>query len=184
MKNLRNAAIGAVAALTLLFAGATSATAAATLTGSGEAPPTVEDLEQLDESTVLMGEVPDSEADGIGTAVKVGANPAGCTGSTNDPHKSGIYASVHGNTSCPVTVSNGSVATTLYRHDWWGLNYMADQTTIKSTSWVGKISATPHSSCDYAPSRTYSGYSGHTVTIRGVLYSANTSNTNTFRCDY
>lgn len=192
----RRATVTAVAAATLLLILAGPNVASATdhapapqlaqLPGPGAEPPTVEELQALPTETALTGATPTSAPGQVGIrAVQagVGVNPNGCQGLTMDPHKSGIYASVHGRTTCEVWSQNLSVATILYRHDWWGMNAMAEDDAHRANG-TSSGDAHPHSSCDYAPSRTYSGYSSHTVTIGGKLYGNNTSNTTTFRCDY
>lgn len=157
--------------------------------GPDAEPPSLAEVAALPQTTLLSTEEGStsqgrSGGGGISTqSTKLGVNLNGCYGQTDYPHKSTIYASVHGRTKCTLNSQNLSVATTLYRNDWWGLNYMADGTASRASG-TSSGDATPHSSCDYAPSRTYTGLSGHTVTIGGVLYSANTSSSATFACNY
>lgn len=176
-----------VGAATTILLGVMLATPAAAVDrpGPNGSTPTRAELNSLLSTTALTSadSGPGATTGGATTlGVKLGVNPNGCTGQTDDPHKSGINASVHGSTRCTLNSQNLSVATILYRDDWWGLNYMNSGDAHRATGTM--VEATPHSSCDYAPSRTYWGFSSHTVTVNGTLYSANTSNGATFACNY
>lgn len=174
----------AIGVAVLLVAVTAGPTAARERPGPDDDAITLSDLQQLDSTSVLDGQGQGlaERPNGIVTMGTVlTGNPNGCYGQTDNPHRSGGDASVHARTQCTYTTGSLYVRTVLYRHDWWGLNSMATSEKTKlNYTWV---EVTPHSSCDSAPTRTYSGYSSHTATIAGVAYSASTSNTKSFACN-
>lgn len=145
---------------------------------------TLAEIQRMSSTSALGGQTTGLQSRPHG-AITMGqvltGNPNGCIGETQNPHRSGLDASVHAVTDCIYSTSSLYITTTLYRIDWWGPNPMTSQEkTVTSTTW---IKVTPHSSCSNAPLRTYSGVSSHNATVAGVLYSALTSNTKSFACN-
>lgn len=105
-----------------------------------------------------------------------------CSGKTDKPHKSGIYASVHGRTTCTSFNGGGlSVQTTIYRQDWWGWNSMATDYSSRASGTTSQ-DAHPHADCGGADTHTYRGFSSHNVYKDGVRFYAETWYDSSFSC--
>jgi len=116
---------------------------------------------------------PAATVDGVQRAQK--PSPAGCTGSTDYPHKSGNDVSVHAVMSCKKTVSRVETLTTIYRDRWYGPELVVSGSAVRdNSSTSGK--ATPHKSCKGQGTFTYKAYSAHASLEGGTVYKANTSN--------
>lgn len=103
-------------------------------------------------------------------------SPAGCTGTTMYPHKSGDSASVHGRTICNRQVGFVSTTTTLKRDRWYGLQQLGDPVTIFRNNNTHSYDAAPHWRCYGTGTYTYRGYSRHVSVEFGRTYSASTAN--------
>lgn len=102
-------------------------------------------------------------------------SPAGCTGYTMYPHKSGTQASVHGRMVCNYAVSYVGTTTVLTRDRWWGLEELNRDTSARNNSKTS-YDATPHWTCLNVGTYSYRGYSAHRSIENGVSYTSNTSN--------
>lgn len=150
---------------------------------NGDGKLTLSDLQGIAAHSDLGGATtgPRNRPSGATTmGVKLGANPNGCEGLTEYPHRSGADASVHARTSCVTNTPTITVSTTLYRVDWWGLNPMASGSKTGYTK--SFVETTPRSGCGNAPMRTYAAYSAHTAIIGGTTYAAQTAQSNDFAC--
>jgi hypothetical protein len=102
-------------------------------------------------------------------------SPAGCSGRTDYPDKSGQDVSVHAVMNCKRAVSRVETATVVYRERWNGLeSVVAGSAARNSSSTSG--TATPHKSCKGTGTFTYRAYSSHASLENGTIYRANTSN--------
>jgi len=103
-------------------------------------------------------------------------SPAGCTGSTDFPHKSGVNASVHGRMTCTVAVPRVETVTLLYRDRWYGPEQLASDSSWRTNNTTSQ-DAHPHWNCSGVGTYTYKGYSQHaSLESDGVRYTATTSN--------
>jgi len=102
-------------------------------------------------------------------------SPAGCTGSTAYPHKSGTQASVHGRMRCDYAVPYVVTSTAITRDRWYGLETLLTDTSGRTNSWTS-YDATPHPSCLNQGTYSYRGFSSHLSNEGGVSYTSNTSN--------
>jgi hypothetical protein len=108
-------------------------------------------------------------------------NPYGCYGQTDLPHWSLDDASVHGRTTCDVTVGYLSVQTDLYRGRWYGAEYLNGDTSYRDFNNTS-YDATPHWNCHNVGTYTYEGDSVHEISDGANEYWAYTSNHNRFDC--
>lgn len=102
-------------------------------------------------------------------------SPAGCTGKTDLPHKSGRMASVHARIQCNWNVQQLKTVTTLYRERWYGYEAFASgsSTTFnKNTSY----DAHPHWTCSGTGKYTYWGFSNHYTLEGGKQFYTRTAN--------
>lgn len=102
-------------------------------------------------------------------------SPAGCTGQTDYPHKSGNYASVHGRMKCTTAVARVETATILYRDRWYGPEQLEADSSGDTNS-TSSGDAHPHWDCSGEGIYTYKGFSQHASLENGVRYTASTTN--------
>jgi hypothetical protein len=102
-------------------------------------------------------------------------SPAGCTGSTDYPHKSGDQASVHARMRCSEAVPRVETATVLYRDRWYGPQELTSDVSWRTNSTTSQ-DAHPHWDCAGVGTYTYKGFSQHASLEDGVRYTATTSN--------
>ena len=116
-----------------------------------------------------------SGAPTLAASVSSALSPAGCTGYTDYPHKSGTMASVHGRMICNYPVSYVVTSTSLTRDRWYGLETIATDTSGREVS-SKSYDATPHATCLNEGTYSYRGFSSHLSSEGGVSYTSNTSN--------
>jgi hypothetical protein len=116
-----------------------------------------------------------SAASAAGPLIASVLSPAGCTGSTDYPHKSGTQASVHGRMRCDYAVPYVVTSTAITRDRWYGLETLLTDTSKRTNSWTS-YDATPHPSCLHEGTYDYRGFSSHLSNEGGVSYTSNTSN--------
>ena len=102
-------------------------------------------------------------------------SPAGCQGSTDYPHKSGIQASAHGRTKCNQAVPRVEVVTALYRDRWFGLQPLKVDTSARSNKETS-YDATPHWACRGVADGKYRAFSAHASREGGKIYRATSRN--------
>lgn len=105
--------------------------------------------------------------------------PSNCWGYTDDPHKSSAFASVHGRTECPSSVTN-FVNINLFRERWWGWEHLANGSDGPRVA--QKTNANAKWYCSGVGTYTWRGESYHRVTIGGTNYVAYTANDSRWTC--
>lgn len=137
-------------------------------------------LSLLDPSMVTGDSL--STATPVPTAVAVdsstgdeGVSPVGCKGTTDYPHKSGIYASVHGRTKCNRAVPRVEVATALYRDRWFGPQRLKVGSSARNNK-EASYDATPHWECKGVGGGKYRAFSAHASLEGGKIYRATSQN--------
>lgn len=174
MRNVKHYAVIAVT-LGLVGSGIWTSGAEAAETG-GQAPPTVIVSDSSSPQGVAIAHSTDSgKMPGSVSAATSVVSPAGCTGYTDYPHKSGTDASVHGRMECKYAVPYVSTATAIVRVHWYGLETLNTGTAEKYNFWTS-YDATPHASCLNSGSFDYKGFSAHRSVEGGVSYTSQTSN--------
>ncbi|MTG90955.1 hypothetical protein GJV82_18725 [Cellulosimicrobium sp. BIT-GX5] len=106
----------------------------------------------------------------------------GCEGFTDNPHRSGPDASVHGRTRCPGVSPVKQQTTALYRIDWWGDNLM-NRVTGQAYNKSGTLEVPVHANCGGAPNRGYRGVSNHLADYNGQRGTVTTGNEKWFACN-
>lgn len=185
----RTALAGAV--VLLLCAGGTPAVASTPTPDPSSptllAPPTISTVERLVEvgPTLALGApIPTAAAlpsdrvtqgSTLLSAAATALSPAGCTGSTDYPHKSGYEASVHARMACRTVVQRLETVTVLTRDRWYGPEQVAADSS--ATDYLRtSYDAHPHWNCKGQGTYTYRGYSQHASLENGTIYKATTSN--------
>lgn len=107
------------------------------------------------------------------------ASPTGCYGKTDNPHKSGSFASVHARTRCPNQVYPMIVSLNLQRGRWYGWENLAHNARERTTTGVETVAKWY---CAGQPTDTYRGFTYHRATVGGNAAIAYTSNDNQFSC--
>lgn len=120
---------------------------------------------------------------GVSTnSVPIQKSPGGCYGQTDNAHKSGSSASVHGRTRCAFPVDQLGVTTYLWNLAWFGwvdLNNGSSSRTAARDS----QDATPHSTCASTGPHSFFGSSDHYSVEGGSTYTGSTSSpTQVFNC--
>ena len=109
------------------------------------------------------------------TAFAQRPSPAGCTGRTDYPHKSGTTVSVHSQMECRYAVPRVETGVALYRDRWYGREYIGGSSGGRNnSSWSGRV--TPHISCAGNGTYSYRAYGAHASLEGGTIYRAYTSN--------
>lgn len=178
--------MGAHQFIAAIALGAIAVAGTASIASAADSPVPVVAADQSDYIDSLGAETPFAEAQpaspdgGLGGAM-ASVPSSNCYGQTDDPHKSGTDASVHGRSHCYYTASSLSVRTQLYRLDWWGWNSMATDYSSRTNA-KDSEDAHPHSNCGYADWHLYRGYSSHVIYQSAIKWTAETWNDNGFSC--
>lgn len=127
----------------LVATGVTSLVSMGTITGAQAAevdasvpPPVVFDTSAPVPSAQGVHEGATAAGSMAAQVTAAALSPAGCTGYTMYPHKSGTQASVHGRMRCNYDVSYVGTTTVLTRDRWWGLQVLKKGTSERSNSWT------------------------------------------------
>lgn len=106
------------------------------------------------------------------------AGTVGCYGQTHNPHRSYSFASVHGDTNCPVRASM-IVSINLSRDRWWGWQHLNNG---YKSGYSYKVDGNVKWYCSGTGTYTYRGVSYHRATVGGRNYIGYTSNQDRFSC--
>lgn len=144
---------------------------------NGNAPlPEIEELDQ---------DLPEAS---LGAAADLGIlafSPAGCLGTTYNPHSSGGggygEAVVKGNTTCTVAVPGLAIRTTLHRSRWYGWQQVGDS-GMRTNSGVRAINTNVRYGNCYGETHDWQGRTYHESREPTGTYYAGTQNTKRFTC--
>lgn len=107
-------------------------------------------------------------------------SPAGCVGTTHNPHRSVVDAVVKGNTTCSVAVPALAIRTTLHRSRWYGWQQMADS-GMRRNSGVRSINTNVRHNCQLT-THDWQGRTYHESLEPTGSYFAGTQKTERFPC--